>query len=78
MVGHKRSASDTLLPLRAPKQARTTTYHPLGGNSSPSQAEALPARWAKLGMEFFLVVRDTVLSMPMCEFGSEEHSFAYG
>ncbi|KAL1952204.1 hypothetical protein VTO73DRAFT_1353 [Trametes versicolor] len=72
MVGHKRSASDTLLPLRAPKQARTTTYHPLGGNSSPSQAEALPARWAKLGMEFFLVVRDTVLSMPMFRRGTDE------
>ncbi|KAI0359159.1 hypothetical protein OH77DRAFT_1448602, partial [Trametes cingulata] len=66
MLAHKRSASDTLLPLRASKQARTTTHHPLGGNSSPSQDEALVARWCKLGMEFIQVLRDTVSSMAPC------------
>ncbi|KAI0824098.1 hypothetical protein BC628DRAFT_1379813 [Trametes gibbosa] len=63
MPSHKRAASETLLPLRAPKQARTTTYHPLGGNSSPSQNEALLTRWTRLGTEFMHVLRDTIISI---------------
>ena len=67
MVGLKRRASDTLLPLRAPKQPRTTTHHPLGGNSTPSQNEALLARWKKLSVEFCRVVADTVACVARCE-----------
>ncbi|KAH9853156.1 hypothetical protein C2E23DRAFT_698922, partial [Lenzites betulinus] len=76
MPSHKRPASETLLPLRAPKQRRTTTHHPLGGNSSPSQNEALFARWTRLGMEFWSVLRDTVVSITSCEFGTPSDSDA--
>ncbi|OBZ79009.1 Sentrin-specific protease 1 [Grifola frondosa] len=60
MSSRKRQASDTLLPLRAPKHPRTTRDHYLGGNSSPSQFEALSARWGRLAMDFFKLLRDSV------------------
>lgn len=59
MLGLKRRASDTLLPLRAPKQPRITTHHPLGGNSTPSQDYALLARWTRLTVDLMHVLRDT-------------------
>ncbi len=59
MLGHKRRASDTLLPLRASKQPRTTTHHPLGGNSTPSQDYALLARWTRLTVDFMHILKDT-------------------
>ncbi|RPD63186.1 hypothetical protein L227DRAFT_417057 [Lentinus tigrinus ALCF2SS1-6] len=59
MLGHKRRASDTLLPLRAPKQPRITTHHPLGGNSTPSQDYALLARWTRLTVDFMHILKDT-------------------
>ncbi|KAI8995349.1 hypothetical protein BD414DRAFT_378946, partial [Trametes punicea] len=67
MIAQKRSASESLLPLRAPKQPRRTANHPLGGNSSPSQDEALFARWTKLGTDLTHILRDTFLSMNPCE-----------
>ncbi|KAH9890937.1 hypothetical protein C8Q73DRAFT_605835, partial [Cubamyces lactineus] len=67
MIARKRPASETLLPLRAPKQARTTISHPLGGNSTPSQDEALLARWSKLSWEFMQVLRDTFVVFNPCE-----------
>ncbi|KAI0735421.1 hypothetical protein C8Q76DRAFT_712203 [Earliella scabrosa] len=73
MVGLKRRASDTLLPLRAPKQPRTTTHHPLGGNSTPSQNEALLARWKKLSVEFCRVVADTVACVARSFTGGARH-----
>ncbi|TBU64826.1 hypothetical protein BD310DRAFT_805286 [Dichomitus squalens] len=63
MPATKRPADDAILPLRVPKQPKRTTTHPLGGNSSPSQYEALLARWSKVGMEFVALMKDTVLSV---------------
>ena len=60
MPATKRRNDDAILPLRAPKQQKTTASHPLGGNSSPSQHEALLSRWVALGKEFMDAVRVTI------------------
>ncbi|KAI0651615.1 hypothetical protein C8Q79DRAFT_48362 [Trametes meyenii] len=60
MVTRKRAASETLLPLRAPKQRRTTVQHPSFGYSSASQYEGLGARWMRLFNDFSRIARDTV------------------
>ncbi|KAI0670138.1 hypothetical protein C8Q78DRAFT_946475, partial [Trametes maxima] len=60
MVTRKRAASETLLPLRAPKQRRTTVQHPSVGDSSASQYEGLAARWMRVFNDLSRVARDTV------------------
>lgn len=62
MPSIKRRADDSLLPLRAPKQRKTTAHHPCGGNSSPAQFESLGSRWLNLGKQFMTVMRDTLIA----------------
>ncbi|PCH33418.1 cysteine proteinase [Wolfiporia cocos MD-104 SS10] len=55
----KRQATDALEPVRATKQRRLHKDYYRGQHSSPTHREGLGARWARLGMEFYKLVRDT-------------------
>lgn len=61
MNPRKRRADEPLLPLRMPKQPRTTLLGHNGENPSPSQHEGILSRWISLAREAWVLGRLSVL-----------------
>lgn len=55
----KRNASDPLLPLRSPKQARKTFIRADGERASPSESETLGSRWKAVAKSVVDLTRET-------------------
>ena len=71
MPGLKRGAEE-LLPLSRPaKVARTVERRPSGESPSPSQYDGLASRWAYLGVQAMLLVKDTIGALRVA-FGSPD------
>ncbi|THH02506.1 hypothetical protein EW026_g384 [Hermanssonia centrifuga] len=69
----KRPSPDALLPVARPaKVPRTSQQRVDGQNSSPSQYEALAARWKDCGMQSLALLKETIAVGVTTLFGGED------